>query len=137
MALTRTLRLGLAMLGLDLDRWDVPLDANAALLDTLFIGSFAVVPTEFPSTSLRFNVRGGSYVGADGLIHATADTLAMTVSSGTSLYVYLMANGTIGTGAGWPAAGAGRYHPLAIVVGGVSAVSSIVDCRYPLPLIGS
>ncbi len=132
-----TPRLRLLLPPLDQLGWDANVRDNFSAIDATVLGSFAVVPTEVPSSSLSFIVRGGAYVKADGTIGTVADFAVQTASASSVAYIYLKADGTLGTGSAWPTAGAGKYAPLAIVSAGTSALTSIVDCRMPLALLGS
>jgi hypothetical protein len=112
---------------------------NTQRLDALFLGSFAVVPAEVPSASLDYLIRGGTYLDNAGALQTVADSASRTANATGNTYVYLKADGTfspVGATA-WPAAGAGKFHPLAIVTVGISAIAVIRDMRYPLTLIGS
>lgn len=131
-----TPRLGLQYPNLDDERWDQPVVADLLALDASFLGSLAVVPTEVPSASMNFVVRGGAWVDATGLLHTVADSAVQTMFPSTTRYVYLNAAGALTVATAWPAPGAGKFVPLAIVVAGVGSLA-IQDCRLPLGLVGS
>jgi hypothetical protein len=131
--------------GLDLeygDLYDPWIDfttRNMQRIARSFLGSFAVVPAEIPSASLNYLIRGGAYIGADGLLHTVADSAARTANVTGDTYVYLKADGTfspVGATA-WPAPGAGKFHPLAVVTVAGGVITAIADVRYPMILIGS
>ena len=49
--------------------WDIPINANADLLDGVAaIGSLIVTPAEFPSATLNVRVTSGSYIMANGTV---------------------------------------------------------------------
>lgn len=132
-----TPRLRLQLPPLDTAGWNDTTNANWSAVDATFLGPFAVVPTEVPSSTRNFIVRGGAYVTAAGPIATVADFPVQTAAASSDTYIYLKSDGTLGTGAAWPVAGAGSYAPLAIVTAGASAITAIVDARHPLTLIGS
>lgn len=132
-----TPRLLLNLPALDEPDWDARLRENYATLDRA-IGSFAVLPAEAPgeSASLGYLVRGGVYNNA-GVVTVVANFAPATAPASATTYLYLTQAGTLGTGAAWPAAGAGKYAPLAILTTDATKITNIFDCRLPLPLLGS
>lgn len=112
---------------------------NTQRLDALFLGSFAVVPAEVPSASLNYLIRGGTYLDNAGALQTVADSASRAAIASADTYVYVKADGTFSpVGAvAWPAPGAGKFHPLAIVTTSGGAITAIRDMRYPLTLIGS
>ncbi len=132
-----TARLKLQYPDLDDEGWNTPMEANFNQIDGTFLGSFAVTPAEVPSASLNYIVRGGTYLGSDGLLHTVADFAVQTMPASSTKYVYLKADGTLGVGSAFPTAGAGLFSPLAVVTAGTSTITGIVDARHPLRLQGS
>jgi len=89
-------------------------------------------------TSLVVRVAPGSYITAAGArseVNASGTEIAVPAS--TTTYIWLTAAGAVTSGAALPTAGQGQHVPLARVVAGTSAVTSIADLRYEHRLQGS
>lgn len=92
------------------------------------IGPLAVSLTEVPSASLNVRVAAGTYVKAAGTIGTYAGTSSQAVTLSSTKYLYLTDTGTLTVGSAWPTGGTNHVR-LAIVVTGVSTITSITDAR--------
>lgn len=110
--------------------WNVELDRNRAIIDAQnAIGDLAVSSHEQPSASLLVDVSTGLFANQAGTVvtYAGATSVAITASTTTSVYLTNAGVLTLSV-AGFPAAPA-LYIPLAVVVAGVGAITSITDAR--------
>src|SRR3954447_23024098 len=108
--------------------WNVPLDANADLLDALApIGGLCVSPVEVPSASLNVRVAPGQYQRRDGTVGTFAGAASLGLGAGQVSSVYLTDAGTLSVStAGYPAT---AHVRLATVTTGTAAVSGMTDDR--------
>ncbi len=137
MSNTYTPNVGLAMPATGDRTWNVPVNGNCATLDGLApVGALAVIPTEFPSTSLNVHVAAGQFVKQDGTIGTFAGATSQAVTSSATRALYL--DGTNS----W-ALTVAASHPttphvrLATVVTGSSTITSIADNRQCFVVCGS
>jgi hypothetical protein len=115
--------------------WDIPLNANADLLDGLTaIGGLAVTAAETPSASLNVRVAPGAYRKGDGTIgtFAGASTVAMPASSATCLW--LTDTGSLTTGTAFPTT---AHVRLASVTSSATTISGVADQRVQCSTAGS
>jgi hypothetical protein len=117
--------------------WNAAMERNLTRLAASLLGNFAVVPAELPSASLNVVVRGGVYANASGALTTVAAPGTVAIPTSATWYLYLTAAGVFTVGPSWPAPGAGRFVPLAIVTTSGTVVTSITDARLPLMLVGS
>jgi hypothetical protein len=138
MANTYTPNVQLAMPAPGDRTWNVPVNANAQVLDALApVSAFAVVTTEVPSATLNVHVAAGNYLKQDGTIgnYAGSVSAAMTASSTNYLYLDLTNSGVLVVNtSGFPAT---THVRLATVVAGPSTITSIVDARVAFYVAGS
>lgn len=118
--------------------WNVPVNANAHVLDALApVGALAVTSTEVPSATLNVTVAAGAYVAQGGAIGTYAGTSSRTMTTGVTNYVFLdlTAAGalTVNT-SGFPTT---AHVRLATVVAGASTITSITDARTAFNVAGS
>lgn len=113
--------------------WNVPLNANADAIDALSaIGSLCGSTNETPSTSLTLKVSACSYVKSDNSVGVYAGgTIALTASIAN--YVWIDASGVLTKGTAFPTT---PHVRSCIATASVTAITSIVDARFPHPLVG-
>jgi hypothetical protein len=119
----------------DLDPgWGTIHNANYDLIDSWApVRVFACTVTETPSSTLRVQVRGGNYkrVGVHQIF--TASDVVLILAANTTVKVYCTASG-ITSAAAYP--DSASHVPIATVVTGGSAITSIVDDRCPYLMTG-
>jgi hypothetical protein len=116
--------------------WNVPLNANADVLDALApIGGLCVAPAEVPSASLNVSVASGKYQKRDGTVGSFAGTASLALGAAAVSSIYLTDAGTltVSTG-GYPAT---SHVPLATVATGAATVSSVTDDRVVCSVVGT
>lgn len=118
--------------------WDVAMDANLSDLDGIApLTGLMVTPHESPaSTSLNVDVSAGQFVksSTSSLVTVVAATLTCTAS--VLNYIYAIEDGSLHVNAtGFP--GSGPYLPLATVVAGATAITSITDLRTSLASVAA
>lgn len=116
--------------------WNLPLDANADLLDALSpIGGLCVSTVEVPSASLQVRVAPGSYRKRDGTVGSFAGSASLALGGGQVSSIYLTDAGalTVST-AGYPAT---THVRLATVTTTASAVASVIDDRVVCSVVGT
>jgi hypothetical protein len=107
--------------------WDVPINANADLLDGISaIGLLLVTPTEIPSSTLNVRVTGGPYTAADGTVGTFAGVPSYALPASSTTYLWLTDAGILSASAAFPTT---PHVRLAHVVTGPSSVQSVVDER--------
>jgi hypothetical protein len=118
--------------------WNNELDRNRAILDGQNgIGDLAVTTHEQPSSSLLIDIAAGLFRAADGTVATYAGALGVAVTASTTTSVYLTGAGVLTMATtGFPALPA-LYVPLAVVVSGVSAITSVSDARVAYAVIGT
>lgn len=137
MANTYTPNTQLAMPATGDRNWNVPVNANAQLLDALSpVGALAAITNEVPSSSLNARVAAGSYQKQDGTIgiYAGTSSQAIAASSTKVLYLDLTAGGALVVAASYPTT---AHVRIATVVTGTSSITSITDNRVAFQVIGS
>ena len=117
--------------------WNLPVNANAQILDSLVpIGAFAVVTSEVPSASLNVQVAAGNYLRQDGTIgtYLGSASQTMTASATNYLYLDLTNSGALAVNTtGFPST---AHVRMAIVVAASSTISSITDMRITFQVVG-
>jgi hypothetical protein len=116
--------------------WNVPLNANADLLDALApVGGLCVSLTEVPSASLNVCVALGNYQKRDGTVgtFSGAATFPVGASQTSSLYLTDAGALTVST-SGYPAT---SHVRLATVVTSGTTVTSINDDRVVCLVLGT
>jgi hypothetical protein len=115
--------------------WDIPVNANADLLDGMTaIGGLVVTPTEVPSASLNVRVTGGNYIKADGTIGTFAGVASYALAASTTSCLWLADAGVLTTGAAFPTT---AHVRLARVVAGATSIVSVVDNRVQCRIAGT
>lgn len=138
MASTYTTNAGLAKPGTNDSGWGTTLNGDIDQLDGLSaIGNGAVKPTEIPSASLNVRVAACSFIKrSDGSVVTTTATASQAMTGSATNYVYLTATGTLTVNtSGFPGTGTAHVR-LAVVVAGVSTITSITDARLLLQTTG-
>lgn len=95
------------------------------------IGDLTVTFKEIPSASLNVAVSSGLFRNSWGSVVTYAGTASQTLTASTSNYIYLTNSGTLTVSTSAFPTGGVFYVPLAVVVVGTSAVTSIADARIP------
>jgi hypothetical protein len=116
--------------------WNVPVNANADLLDALEpIGGLCVASAEVPSASLTVDVAPGKYQKRDGTVGTFAGVASFTLAASQTSMLYLTDVGslTVATG-GYPAT---SHVRLATVVTSATTVTSVTDDRVVCSVLGS
>jgi hypothetical protein len=127
MATSYTTRLGLQKPGTTDRNWDIPLNANSDLLDTIApISALFVAPSEYPSSSLNVQISSGTFRKSDGTFSQFAGLNPLSVPASATTFLWLTEGGSIASGTAFPQV---NYVPLAIVVTGGTSVVSITDAR--------
>ncbi|WP_165068017.1 hypothetical protein [Paludisphaera rhizosphaerae] len=136
MATTYTQQTRLAKPGPADRDWNVPLNANADAIDALApVGGLCVATTEVPSASLNVQAAVGRYQRRDGTVGTFAGAPTLALAASTTTYVYLTDAGVLTTStSSLPAT---SHVPLAVVVTGASAVTSVTDLRVVCGTVGS
>lgn len=138
MANTYTPNIQLAMPATGDRTWNVPVNSNAQVLDSLApVGALSVVTTEVPSATLNVHVAAGNYLKQDGTIgtYAGSASQSMTASATNYLYLDLTNSGALVVNtSGFPTT---AHVRLATVVAGASTITSISDMRVAFHVIGS
>jgi hypothetical protein len=115
--------------------WDVPINANADLLDGMAaIGGLCVATHESPSSTLNVRVSAGSYVKANGTVGTFAGATSLTLPASSTVCLWLTDSGTLTTGASFPSA---AHVRLATVVTDGSTITSITDARVTTQIMGT
>jgi hypothetical protein len=115
--------------------WDVPINANANMLDGMTaIGGLAVTFTEYPSATLQVSVAAGNFLHSDGTVvnYEGASTYAIPASS--TVYLWLTDDGVLSSGSAFPST---VHLRLAQVVSGSSSITQIVDERVQCSVMGT
>ena len=107
--------------------WGPVVAHNWNTLDALTpVGSLAVTTSEVPSASLTVAISAGSFATPWGSVVAYGGG-TLTVSGGTTTYLWLSGAGSLQSGASFPTGT--FYVPLAKVVSGTSTIGGITDQR--------
>jgi hypothetical protein len=118
--------------------WNMPVNGNAQVLDSLApISALAVVTTEVPSATLNVHVAAGSYLKQDGTIGTYAGSVSQATTASTTNYLYLdltNAGVLVVNTSGFPAT---AHVRLATVVAGPAAITSVTDARVAFQVVGS
>jgi hypothetical protein len=138
MANTYTRNVQLAMPAPGDRTWNLPVNGNALVLDTLApVGALAVVTTEVPSATLNVQVAAGSYLRQDGTMGTYGGSVsqAMTASATNYLYLDLQYSGALAVNTtGFPTT---AHVQMATVVTGPTTIASITDARVAFCVAGS
>lgn len=115
--------------------WDVPINANAEILDGLTaIGGLAVTSTEVPSATLQIAVAPGNFVNSSGGIIDFAGTSPYVVPASSTAYLWLTDAGVLTSGPSFPAS---AHLRLAQVVSGPTSLVQIIDERVQCAVAGA
>jgi hypothetical protein len=116
--------------------WNVQLNANAVLLDSLApLGGLCVSPTEVPSASLNVQAAAGNYQKRDGTVGTFAGAASVTLGPNQTSALSLTDAGTLSVStSGYPAT---SHVRLATVVTGASTITSVTDNRVVCSVIGT
>ena len=118
--------------------WNVPVNGNAQILDSLApVGALAVVTTEVPSATLNVHVAPGNYLKQDRTVGTYAGSTSQSMMASTTNFIYLdLTNSgslTVNT-TGFPTT---AHVQLATVVAAASTITSITDSRVAFQVIGA
>jgi hypothetical protein len=118
--------------------WNVPVNGNAQIVDAInAVGDLCVTTHEVPSASLLINVAGGLFLGASNQVNTYAGAISQPVTASATTSIYLTNAGVLSfSTTGFPAPPT-LYVPLAVVVAGVSTITSITDARVAFTVAGS
>jgi hypothetical protein len=85
--------------------WNVQLNANADLLDSLApLGGLCISPTEIPSASLNVQAAAGNYQKQDGTVGTFARAASVTLGPSQTSELFLTDAGTLSVStSGYPA----------------------------------
>ena len=115
--------------------WDVPINANADLLDGMTaIGGLAVKPTETPSATLQVAISPGNFVNATGTVVNFAGVPVLSLPPSSTVYVWLSNAGVLTWGTAFPTS---AHLRLAHVVSGPASVLQVVDERIESSVVGT
>ncbi len=115
--------------------WDVPLNANADMIDAMTaLGSLAVTTSEFPSSSLNVRVTAGSYALANGTVGNFVGVGSVSVPNNATTCLWLTDGGVVTQGSAFPTT---AHVRLAQVVAGAATISAVVDQRIQCATRGS
>lgn len=114
--------------------WGIIHNANYDLIDSWApVRIFACTLTEKPSTSLKVQVRGGSYKRVGGhQIYSVSDTILTLAPSGT-VRIFCKISG-ITSAPNYPADES--YIPIAVAFTGATSINALVDDRCPYLMTG-
>jgi hypothetical protein len=116
--------------------WNLPINANADLLDALApLGGLCVSTVEVPSASLNARVAAGSYQKRDGTVGTFAGMASLTLAPSQTSSLFLTDAGalTVST-SGYPAT---SHVPLATVMTGPASITGLTDDRVVCSVIGT
>jgi hypothetical protein len=116
--------------------WNVPLNANTALLDSLApVGGLCVSTAEVPSASLNVQVATGKFQKRDGTIGVFAGSTATALGANQTSMLFLSDGGTLSVStSGYPTT---SHVKLATVVTGATSVTSVADDRVVCFVVGT
>jgi hypothetical protein len=116
--------------------WNVPINANADLLDALApLGGLCVSTVEVPSASLNARVAAGKYQKRDGTVGAYAGTASLTLAPSQTSSLFLTDAGTLTVStSGYPAT---SHVPLATVTTGPVSITGLSDDRVVCAVMGT
>ena len=116
--------------------WNVALNANADLLDSLApLGGLCVSTLEVPSASLNVQVAPGSFRKCDGTVGTFGGSVSFAVGASQTSVIFLTDDGTLAVSTGGYPLTAGV--PLATVVTGATSVTSVTDNRVVCSVVGT
>jgi hypothetical protein len=134
-ATTYTINAQLQMPATSDRNWDVPINANAEILDGLTaIGGLAVTTTEVPSTTLQVAVSPGNFVNSSGVIINFAGISPFVVPASSTVYLWLTDAGVLRSGPSFPTT---AHLRLSQVVSGATALNQVVDERIQCSVAGT
>ncbi len=135
MATTYTANAQLQMPATSDRNWDVPINANAEILDGMTaIGGLAVTTTEVPSATLQVAVSAGYFVNSSGVIVEFAGTSPFVVPPSSTVYLWLTDAGVLTSGPSFPTM---AHLRLAQVVSGPTSLTQVVDQRIQCSVAGT
>ncbi|MFO0892147.1 MAG: hypothetical protein U0790_23790 [Isosphaeraceae bacterium] len=136
MATIYTARTKLAKPGVADRQWNLPLNANADLLDGLApLGGLCVTPAEIPSASLNVQVAPGTYRRPDGTVGTFAGSASTAVAAGQTTSLYLTPDGVLSAStSGYPPT---AHVRLATIVAGPAAIQTVADDRVTCGAVGT
>jgi hypothetical protein len=115
--------------------WDVPINANAGILDGMTaIGGLAVTTTEVPSATLQVAVSPGNFRNSSGVVVGFAGTAPFVVPPSSTVYLWLTNTGVVMSGASFPTS---AHLRLAQVVSGATSLLHVVDERIQCSVAGT
>jgi hypothetical protein len=115
--------------------WDVPINANAEILDGMTaIGGLAVTTTEVPSATLQVAVSPGNFVNSSGVIVAFVGTSPFVVPPSSTSCLWLTDAGVLTPGSSFPTS---AHLRLAQVVSGPTSLIQVVDERIQCSVAGT
>jgi hypothetical protein len=116
--------------------WNVPINANTSLLDSLLpVGGLCVSPAEVPSASLNVQVAPGKYQKRNGTAMTFAGSPMTALGANQTSVLYLTDGGMLTTStSGYPST---SHVKLATVVTGATTVTSISDDRVVCFVVGT
>jgi hypothetical protein len=115
--------------------WDVPINANAQILDGMTaIGGLAVTTTETPSATLQVAVSPGNFINSSGGVVNFSGTSQFVVPPSSTVYLWLSDAGVLTSGASFPTS---IHLRLAQVVSGPTSLTQVVDERIQCSVAGT
>lgn len=135
---TYTPNVQLAMPAIGDRGWNVALNSNCGLLDSLApVGALAVTTTEVPSATLGVRVAPGSYLRQDGTVGSFVGSTLTTLTASSTVYLYLdlTQSGALVAGtSGWPTT---AHVRLAVATTSATTVLTLTDARLAFSPAGS
>jgi hypothetical protein len=135
LATTYTINAGLQMPAASDRNWDVPLNANAEILDGISaIGGLAVTLTEYPSATLQVAVAPGNFINSKGIVVSFAGQSPVAIPASSTVDLWLNDAGAVNSGSSFPTS---AHLRLAQVVSGPTSIDQIIDQRVPYSVMGT
>ena len=135
MATTYTANLQLQMPATSDRNWDVPINANAELIDGMTaLGGLAVTTTETPSATLQVAVSPGKFINSSGVIINFSGASPFVVPASSTTYLWLTDVGVLTAGSAFPTS---VHLRLAEVVSGPASLVQVVDQRVQCSVAGT
>ena len=115
--------------------WDVPINANADVLDAMSsIGGLAVTTPETPSATLHVVVAPGNFVNSSGKIVNFAGAPTFAIPASTTVYLWLSDGAVLTSGPSFPTS---VHMRLARVVAGPTSILQVFDERVQCSVAGT
>ena len=115
--------------------WDLPINANADLLDGMTaIGGLVVTTAESPSSTLNVRVSPGNYRKGNGTIGLFAGTSTLAVPASSTTDLWLTDAGVLTTGAAFPST---AHVRLASVISSATTILGVTDQRVQFAISGT